>query len=557
MCVAAATLVVAIGVTGASAPRSSRTPAPVPPTLAVAAAPTPRDITPSTPRPEPFVAGQLLRATDNIVMGDRAIHEGQSLYVIGRESAADADVYTIQHGGDLRHGIRPDTTIEQVDAEVLHEQAVPYRAACPGTVSVVEDIAALQPFERLVCFGARELTFSPAQRHAYHVLPDDPPWLAGESGVDFFTAIPYRAASGVHVPVDGWLRVTGHFDDRSCAGDLRCRERFVVTTVTGVERPKSELGGTWKRMAKAPIGGRSSYVALGTDRGTFIWGGDPIETGATAAIYNAARDLWTRTATAPDEGRIAVASAWSGKEVLVWGGLRGLATLGDGLAYDPAVDRWRVIPAAPIRPGFGVGAWTGNEFVVVSSEAETAAWDPAAGRWHRLPDPPLPPGAMESVWTGKELLVLGIGDGTAAPVIGAALDPQTRRWRRIADVPYDGQILGIPARWIGTEMVFVAHAYDPVTNRWRALTGANCSPKAVSYGVWTGRWLMSQVAAYDPALDRCLSLPRSPNRPASDGSFHEFHTPFWVDGRLVVWSGGTGLDGPAPPDGIVFTPSDP
>ena len=165
---------------------------------------------------------------------------------------------------------------------------------------------------------------------------------------------------------------------------------------------------------------------------------------------------------------------------------------------------------------------------------------------------------MESVWTQRELIVLGIGEGGMEPVIGAAYDPLTSTWRRIADVPYDGQILGIPARWTGTEMVFVAHAYDPTSNQWRALKAANCSPGAVSYGVWTGRWLMSQVAAYDPGRDRCLSLPRSPNRPGSKGALHEFHTPFWADDRLIVWSGGTGADtfDPPPPDGIVFKPAE-
>jgi hypothetical protein len=164
---------------------------------------------------------------------------------------------------------------------------------------------------------------------------------------------------------------------------------------------------------------------------------------------------------------------------------------------------------------------------------------------------------MESVWTGREFLVLGIGDGTSEPVIGAGFDPVTDRWRRIADVPYDGLELGIPARWTGTEMVFVAHAYDPATDRWRALEVANCSPRAVSYGVWTGRWLISQVAAYDVSRGRCLDLPRSPNRPSTSIPTHEFHTPVWADDRLVVWSGGTGADGPGPPpDGIVFTPSE-
>jgi hypothetical protein len=83
----------------------------------------------------------------------------------------------------------------------------------------------------------------------------------------------------------------------------------------------------------------------------------------------------------------------------------------------------------------------------------------------------------------------------------------------------------------------------------------------VSYGVWTGRWLMSQTTAYDPEAERCQSLPKSPDRPGFRSptiQTHEFHTPFWADGRLVIWSGGTGMDGDSiPADGAIFRPAAP
>ena len=112
-------------------------------------------------------------------------------------------------------------------------------------------------------------------------------------------------------------------------------------------------------------------------------------------------------------------------------------------------------------------------------------------------------------------------------------------------------------------MVFVDHAYDPATDRWTQLKTDRCTQGAVSYGVWTGRWLLGQAQAYDPLAGRCLTLPDAPIRPGfEDAGFelrtHEFHTPVWADGRLIVWSGGTGLDGPgSPPDGVVFTPAEP
>jgi hypothetical protein len=553
----ASTLTIAMAVGGCAAerPRASQ----------VSSTPSVVIVAPSPTAVAEFEPGQLLRATKAMSLGDWTVRVGQSMYVVARGRERSRDVYTIQHWGDLVTGLRPDTVMGTIPTDVVHASAVPYAAACPSTVVAVDDIAALQPFERLVCFGQKELTFGPVQHEEHHVGTGDPSWFAGESGLDFFTAIPYRPGEGVAVPMRRWLSISGHFDDPSCKDDILCRERFLVTAARPSDPPESEIAGTWKRMAKAPITGRSSYIAVPIDRGTMIWGGDGTDQGTSGAIYEAGSDRWNRIAGAPGRDRIVVAAGWSGREVLIWGGLRGTTELADGLAYEPRRDRWSRIPQAPIDGGFAVGAWTGDAFVVVSANAQAAAWDPASDRWQRLPDPPIPEGHIESVWSGSELIVLGIGEGTTEPIVGAALDPSTSTWRQIADVPYDGLILGIPPRWIGSEMVFVAHAYDPVADRWRALRTAGCRPgsvsrAAVSYGVWTGRWLISQSTAYDPHAGSCQTLPRSPFRPGFDDLeivTHEFHTPFWADDRLVVWSGGSGLDGPAPgPDGIVFAPSE-
>jgi hypothetical protein len=337
-----------------------------------------------------------------------------------------------------------------------------------------------------------------------------------------------------------------------------CRERFVIEAVEPGASPFATMAGTWERMSDPPIPGRSSYVALPMDRGIFFWGGDGVEASTTGAIYDLDGDRWTETARSPGPDRIVVASAWTGEQVLIWGGND---TRADGFAYDPDRDRWTAIPEAPIDGGYGFGAWTGSEFVVVSSNAQAAAWDPAEAAWRRLADPPVPAGHMETAWTGREFIVLGIGEGTQERVVGAAFDPDTSRWRVIAAVPYDGLILGIPTVWTGTELVFVAHAYDPATDRWRILKREGCTYGGV-YGVWTGRQVIGQVEAYDPVTGSCLSLPDAPIRPGFENEgfemrTHEFHTPVWSDGRLVVWSGGTGLDGPgSPPDGVIFTPAE-
>jgi hypothetical protein len=371
--------------------------------------------------------------------------------------------------------------------------------------------------------------------------------------------LPFSVDEGMVIPV-GWSTVTGSFGqaDPSCGdwvGQLACRERFVVESVSGGKSPFTKLPGTWARMSEAPIAGRSSYVALDIGDATFIWAGDGEE--PEGAIYRASDDTWTAVAPPPDLApRYRPAAVWTGDHVLIWGGNDDPK----GYRYDPASDAWAVIPTAPIDPGFPVGAWTGTEFIVVTGATEAAAWNPASATWRRFPDAPLPEGYLESVWTGQELIVLGLTEGGMDPLIGAALDPVSGTWRPIAEVPYDGLALGIRPVWTGMEMLFAGHAYDPMSDRWRPLSIEGCRVGDVSSGVWTGHWVISQVQAYDPSTGRCQQLPDGPRRPGFEefAPTHEFHTPAWDDGRLVVWSGGTGLDGPgSPPDGIVFTPDEP
>lgn len=527
-----------------------------------------RPARPASARPAwaPYDAGQLLRATGSFPLSsDWSVQTGQSMYVVARDRVESGDAYTIQHWGDLETGLRPDTVIGTVEGAILLKNTESYEPSCPTTVTRVEHVAALQVFERLACFGAREIGFGPVRHQDYAVMQGTPPWLGGEAGLDFFTALPFEPADGIGVPKGPWLQVTGHFDDPGCGNDLRCRERFVVTSAIQAQPPMSEFQGTWARMADAPIDGRSSYVAIEIDRGTFIWGGDVSGENGSGAIYDAAANRWTKVAPTPGVDRIGVAAVWSGQQVFIWGGIdwRANDTYRDGLAYDPDADRWSEIPNAPIAGGLAIGAWTGSELVVVSTKALAAAWDPAASRWRRLPDPPIPTGYLESVWTGDELIVLGLTEGGADPILGAAFDPATSTWRTIADVPYDGMVLGVPARWAGAAMVFADHAYDPGTDRWTKLETEGCTQGAISNGVWTGRWLLTQTHAYDPLAGRCLTLPDAPIRPGFENQgfemrTHEFHTPVWADGRLMVWSGGTGLDGPgSPPDGVVFAPNKP
>lgn len=536
------------------------------PPLLTAAPSTSAVTTPSsTQQPSPatrFERGDVLLVTGDGLGDPIEAYPGNRLYVVDVALEGGVAAYLVE-GPARSHS--EEASAVSLPARTIETNSVRTDMACPDPPRSISELEGVPPFGRALCFENRltlEDVWVEAARTGHANLGNAPDGLLSGFAEVGSGTLPYSVGEAATLPGPGWFTVTGRFgrDDPTCGdpfGMLRCRERFVIEVVRPGASPFTTMEGSWSRMKASSIEGRSSYVAIPTDRGSFIWGGEPEKTGAGAAMYDAGGNRWIRTAPSPEGGRIVVAAAWSGTEVLIWGGMRGQVTFGDGLSFDPRRDRWRAIPLAPIKPGFGYGAWTGREFVVVSSSAESAAWDPTNRGWRRLPDAPLPPGHMESVWTGRDLLVLGVGEGGTEPVEGAALDVSTWRWRTIAEVPYDGLILGIKPVWTGEQMLFAGHAYEPATDQWKVLRRDGCTYRAVE-GVWTGRYVINQTQAFDPELGRCFTLPESPDRPGFGGiRTHEFHTPFWADGRLVVWSGGTGLDGPSPPpDGIVFTPSE-
>lgn len=521
---------------------------------------------PSASRAAIYESGQVLRVTGDGLGDLIEAYRGDYLYVVFVAAGASPAFYDLE--GPPRSAAE-DASAVAVPADLVETNTEPTLPECPDPPTTLSELETLQPFRRPQCFETLPLTLrdvwveGPIEGHAdLGQRPDGRLSRFAERGSG---SLPFSVADGVTVPGPGWVTVVGRFglDDATCGdpvGVLHCGERFVIDAVQAGTSPFAIMDGTWSRMADPPIPGRSSYVAVAIDRGTFVWGGDNGETATSGAIYDVIDDRWTKIAPAPGPDRIGVASAWTGEQVLIWGGND---TFADGLAYTPANDRWSAIPEAPIDGGYGFGTWTGSEFVVMSSNAQAAAWDPAAGTWRRLPDPPVPRGHMETAWTGRDFIVLGVGEGTNERIVGAAFDPGSSTWRSIAEVPYDGLTLGIPMIWTGRELLFVAHAYDPATDAWTVLKREGCTFGPITYGVWTGRWVISQVQAYDPVAGRCLSLPDAPVRPGFENlggelRTHEFHTPFWADGRLVVWSGGTGLDGPgSPPDGVVFTPAEP
>jgi hypothetical protein len=91
-----------------------------------------------------------------------------------------------------------------------------------------------------------------------------------------------------------------------------------------------------------------------------------------------------------------------------------------------------------------------------------------------LPTPPIELDRAASAWTGRELIVIGGPSTPFRSAVGVALDPQTRQWRRIADLPSDMFAQALSIDWDGTRIVAAnydmeAATYDPDSDRWTKL----------------------------------------------------------------------------------------
>lgn len=515
----------------------------------------------------PLAAGEVRRLTEDFPPG----YAGQLVYVTDAPTLHDGrEQVLIQHWGDLEHGLTPDTTFATVSADGLAAASTPYQPACPDRVESILDVARLQPFERLLCFGDRELTFGPVIASEYHVSLLTR-WLSAEGSPDFLTALPLPVTSaGQRLPDGTWVEVTGRFDQDwpNCFAPypLWCHEQFVVTSYREVEPPDFVYRGSW-RQTIAPTGGRRGHGMAWTGSEAVVWGG--AESSAQQTVfepnlvryglaYDVERGTWRRTSPAPIKGRLSPSVEWSGSEVLVWGG-QGLdvSARHDGAAYDPGTDTWRRLPDAPLTATKVAFARMIDGSLVAVTDAGSAVYDPATDRWTKAPAPPVELHSPTWAVAKDHLVVVEPGDGST-PVRGAVFDPGAFAWTELdrPSIPLTPLGTGIRAVDGADEVYFpeAGWAVDPLSGAWRKVTAC---PGAANGGVWTGTRILGIDATYHPATDRCLQLPEAPPRaaPFQDSNGREFAVGVWTGSEYLTWSGGTGGDIIADPnDGAIFRP---
>jgi hypothetical protein len=255
------------------------------------------------------------------------------------------------------------------------------------------------------------------------------------------------------------------------------------------------LAGTWQRLAEAPIAVDSNLTGVWTGTQLLVFGRGRTSSSSSAnvaAAFDPTSRTWRRLAPPAGpagsfEGRDS--AVWSGHEMLVWGPFT-------RLAFDPATGRWRQLARAPLVPNAArapsIVVWTGHEMIgwgggcCGDAFADGAAYDPVSSSWRRIAAAPLAGSrSPAAAWTGRELVIVGGAGASGSPLrAAAAYDPTSDTWRRIAPVPEAR--LGATAIWDGHEILLVGgsapprggtpapsaavgFAYDPATNRWRRL----------------------------------------------------------------------------------------
>lgn len=310
-------------------------------------------------------------------------------------------------------------------------------------------------------------------------------------------------------------------------------------TITPAGGAFDDLPVGWTKLPTPPEV-RSGAVTAWTGSEILVWGGD-IYTGFSdeealddGFTFDPVSGATSMLPPSPLAARVLPAAAWTGEELLVWGGAAHSGSVqgffDDGAAYDPASRTWRALPPAPIDARMPYSVWTGNELVVWGSlwrdarRVDGAAYDPQTDTWRTIEDAPIELTDATAVWTGKEMIVVGaaLHGGNFAEsetAIGAAYDPSSDTWRRIADSNLSPQ--ASTAAWNGAELIawdylMRSAAYDPSTDAWRSLPEVplddyECTPRSVglSEGSVLGDFC-GFMAVYDPGSDawQVVTQPR-------------------------------------------------
>lgn len=222
----------------------------------------------------------------------------------------------------------------------------------------------------------------------------------------------------------------------------------------------------------------------------------------------------------------------------------------------------RLVPAV-VLVVVAVLASCGNE-PGPDRRSDAGVAEAATATWERLPDPPLHPRRGAAIgWTGLELVAFGGSTFLCPPAAscvapttppfadGAALDPKTRTWRRIADAPVPvaehlvpvtlgGDVYVVAPPWPADDeqassvLLRYRSADDtwdqyPLPSAWRSRGLEAAGSSLVVYPTSDERGELPDLR-FDPERETWTELPPDPLSPAFDRRY------VWTGDRLHLFA---------------------
>ena len=131
----------------------------------------------------------------------------------------------------------------------------------------------------------------------------------------------------------------------------------------------------------------------------------------------------------------------------------------------------------PRHRASGTGLWDGKEVLLIGPAARGMAYNPATNHWRMLPAMPYSRDGFAAVWTGRHVLVWGGLTSTGAPPPhGEAYDPATNQWSSLPKAPLHDRYLPV-AVWTGrTMIVWGGYIWRP-DKKWVFRDGAAFQPR--------------------------------------------------------------------------------
>lgn len=262
------------------------------------------------------------------------------------------------------------------------------------------------------------------------------------------------------------------------------------------------------------------YQSVWTGKQLFVWGNTAGGQGIHK-LYDYETDTWKAVSPtgAPYANRMLSDLIWTGEEVFTWGGKNydGSAQYNDGYLYNPTTNTWRKAAESPLNARDGVSIlWTGTEVIV---------------------------------WGGR---TFGQTQNTQNRN-GAAYNPKTNTWRKIADNPHHEGMAGVEAIWTGTECLYLrsgyydmggridprptSFAYNPTTNTWREVNFVSNPKLTATTNSWTGTKCIVYEGGFDGNGDiwdyktgQITTFPSRPFAPQTVG------TMVWANNGLMILS---------------------